>query len=78
LKEDPELAMVYRLCSDEGESAERVSWLNHEPGIYELIKRVESEKPGLDVQMISDERGTDYVLVRKLPVGSSPEHQPGT
>ena len=75
LKEDSEVAMVYRLCGHKEESTKWISWLNHEPQIFELIKRVDSENSGLDIQVISDERATDFVLIRNLPGDSSPEHQ---
>ena len=62
---NPEVAIVYRLCGHKEESADWVSWLNHEPQVFDLIERVEAESDGLDIQVISDERATDYTLIHR-------------
>ena len=62
---NPEVAIVYRLCGHKEESADWVSWLNHEPQVFDLIERVEAESDGLDIQVISDEKATDYILIHR-------------
>jgi len=75
VKENSEVAIVYRSCGHKEESAKWISWLNHEPQIFELIKRVDSETPRLDIQIISDERAADFVLIRNIPGNPSPQQQ---
>jgi hypothetical protein len=66
VKENSEVAIVYRMCGHKEQSQKSISWLNHEPQVFDLIDRVEAEGAGLDVQVISDGRATDYYLVRKV------------
>jgi len=75
VKENSEVAIVYRSCGHKEESAKWIGWLNHEPQIFELIKRVDSEIPKLDIQIISDERAADFVLIKKHTVDPPPAHQ---
>lgn len=75
VKENSDVAIVYRLCGHKEESAKWVSWLNHEPQVFDLIKQVDSELPSLDIQIIDGGRATEFVLIRKSPVDPPLEHQ---
>jgi hypothetical protein len=65
VRSNPEVAMVYRFCGCKEGDPNWIRWLNRDPQIFELIKRVDSERSALDITTIRDERKTDFVLIRK-------------
>jgi hypothetical protein len=65
VRSDPEVGMVYRFCGCKEGDQNWIRWLNRDPQIFELIKRVEAEDSTLDVRTIRDERETRFVVIRK-------------
>src|SRR5512146_538580 len=60
----PSVGIVYRYCRCEAPDPNWIKWLNHEPHILELVKRVASGCLALDIRTIKDDRNTDFVLIR--------------
>ncbi|MBN1570061.1 MAG: hypothetical protein JXA73_19615 [Acidobacteria bacterium] len=72
VKKDPETAIVYRLCGCKEGDPNWISWLNHDPQIYALIRSVESQRSSLDLKTIRDSRRTEFVVIRKAQTVTSP------
>ncbi len=62
---DPKMGMVYRFCGCKEGDQDWIRWLNRDPQIFDLMKRLESESATLDIDTIKDERETRFVIVRK-------------
>jgi hypothetical protein len=64
VRKNSEAAIVYRFCGCKEGDPNWIRWLNRDPQIFELIKRIDSERSTLDIKTIRDGRNTDFVLIR--------------
>ncbi|HXT70247.1 MAG TPA: hypothetical protein VN700_10860 [Vicinamibacterales bacterium] len=64
-------AIVYRLCRDTRGDGDWIRWQNREPEIFDFIKRVEARAEKLSVTRVTDNRQTEFVLIRKRRPGDS-------
>ncbi len=64
VKRNPEAAIAYRFCSDKTVESAWIGWLNREPQIFDLIKRLKLEGDKVSETRHYDNRQTEFVLVR--------------
>jgi hypothetical protein len=65
IKAGPEVAIAYRYCSDKSVEPHWIEWLNHEPRIFEFIRRLQLEAGNFRVDRYRDVRQTEFVLIRR-------------
>jgi hypothetical protein len=65
IKLHPEAAVVYRYCRDKSVETQWIQWLNREPEIYQLFRKLESEEGNVSLVRCVDARQTEFVLIRR-------------
>ncbi len=71
VEKNPGAAIVYRFCEDKSLESRWIEWLNREPQIFDLMKRVELEGDKLSTARHRDKRHTEFVLIRNGMFGSA-------
>lgn len=71
VRADPEVGIAYRYCGCKEGDASWIKWLNHDPQIFDFLKRLELERATLSVTSCRDDRQTEYVLISQRKMGPS-------